>query len=186
MLVTQPKIHGSVSGRYMSVTGRSQHPDTGPLGRHDPMAEPQFIWGEIDQLNKAYSEVVHWKRNIFSVPSGKAGKSELSRLSGAMQRAQHWNRLHPESSYHDEHPALTETKSLLRSHYLPRETPKNMEGRGLRQPLARRQDHSAAVRIKEETPRRTRPARSCFLKLNVEREHKGGPETHLEGYVSFT
>ncbi len=39
-----------------------------------------------------------------------------------------------------------------------------------------RQDHSAAVRIKEET---TRPARSCFLKLNVEREHKGGPETHL-------
>ncbi len=57
------------------------------LPNYDPMAEPQFIWGEIDpesftqQLNKTYSEVVHWKRNIFSVPSGKAGKSFVSELS---------------------------------------------------------------------------------------------------------
>ncbi len=57
------------------------------LPNYDPMAEPQFIWGDIDpesftqQLNKTYSEVVHWKRNIFSVPSGKAGKSFVSELS---------------------------------------------------------------------------------------------------------
>ena len=34
-------------------------------------------------INKAYDEVVHWKRNVFSIPSGEAGKkfiSELARL----------------------------------------------------------------------------------------------------------
>ena len=50
---------------------------------------PCFKWGNIDGImfqnavNCAYNEVVHWRRNIFKVPSGKAGKSfvrELSRL----------------------------------------------------------------------------------------------------------
>ena len=50
---------------------------------------PCFKWGNIDgimfqnAINCAYNEVVHWRHNIFKVPSGKAGKSfvcELSRL----------------------------------------------------------------------------------------------------------
>ena len=48
-----------------------------------------YKWCNIDgtmykeAITNAYSEVVHWKRNIFKVPSGRAGKSfvhELSRL----------------------------------------------------------------------------------------------------------
>ena len=54
-----------------------------------PMSSPTFTWGnlsgpEFDKLlNTTYDEVVHWRRNCFSVPFGKAGRdfvSELSRL----------------------------------------------------------------------------------------------------------
>ena len=50
---------------------------------------PCFKWSSIDgptfvkSITSAYNEVVHWRRNIFNVPSGKAGKSfvrELVRL----------------------------------------------------------------------------------------------------------
>ena len=50
---------------------------------------PQFCWGELDasafteRLNRAYSVVVHWRRNIFNIPSGNADTDfvrELSRL----------------------------------------------------------------------------------------------------------
>ena len=53
------------------------------------MALPRFTWGELDsetftqRLSHAYSTVVHWRRNIFSIPSGNAGTAfvtELSRL----------------------------------------------------------------------------------------------------------
>ena len=53
------------------------------------MSSPTFTWGnlsgpEFDKLlNTTYDEVVHWRRNCFSVPFGKAGRdfaSELSRL----------------------------------------------------------------------------------------------------------
>lgn len=48
-----------------------------------------FNWGELNgemfvkQVNEAYEEIVKWKRNIFLLPSGKAGKEfikELARL----------------------------------------------------------------------------------------------------------
>ena len=64
---------------------------TQDLPRPSAMAEAHFTWGPdevsseqfIQSINTAYAEVVHWKRNIFSVPSGKAGKAfanELARL----------------------------------------------------------------------------------------------------------
>ena len=40
-----------------------------------------------------YDEAVHWKRNIFSVPSGNAGKSFVSAYLGPMQRDLHWRPL---------------------------------------------------------------------------------------------
>ena len=53
------------------------------LPRPVAMAEAHFTWGPnevssdefIQSIKSSYAEVVHWKRNIFSVPSGKAGKS---------------------------------------------------------------------------------------------------------------
>ena len=91
--------HGDTS----STTG-SPHPGPSPATDRDgltqstgipelpaftPMALPRFTWGELDsetftqRLNHAYSTVVHWRRNIFSIPSGNAGAgfvTELSRL----------------------------------------------------------------------------------------------------------
>ena len=54
-----------------------------------PMASPVFTWGDLDaetftqRLNLAYSTVIHWRRNIFAIPTGNAGTAfvrELSRL----------------------------------------------------------------------------------------------------------
>ena len=35
----------------------------------------------ICTINAAYDEVVHWKRNIFSVPTGWAGNNFVSELT---------------------------------------------------------------------------------------------------------
>ena len=47
---------------------------------------PCFKWCNVDgsmykeAITNAYSEVVHWKRNIFKVPLGRAGKSFVHEL----------------------------------------------------------------------------------------------------------
>ena len=52
-----------------------------------PMVTPTFTWGDVDaepftqRLDHAYSVVVHWRRNVFAVPSGKAGTGFVSKLS---------------------------------------------------------------------------------------------------------
>ena len=60
-----------------------------PLPLPTPTANPSFFWDEYDStsiiasMSEAYSEVVHWRRNIFTVPFGNAGKAfvtEISRL----------------------------------------------------------------------------------------------------------
>ena len=52
-------------------------------------AEPNFKWGEVggmvfrSVLNRIYEETVHWSRNLFKIPSGKAGTAfvrEISRM----------------------------------------------------------------------------------------------------------
>lgn len=51
-----------------------------------PVSEPRFTWGEVDgesfadQLVACYKEVVHWRRNVFKIPSGKAGKDFVKEL----------------------------------------------------------------------------------------------------------
>ena len=51
------------------------------------MASPLFVWGLhdieffIQAINATYSEVVHLKKNIFSVFYGGAGKQFVSELS---------------------------------------------------------------------------------------------------------
>ena len=48
-----------------------------PLPPFQPASEPSFV------IDACYKEVVHWRRNYFMIPSGKAGKdfvTELTRL----------------------------------------------------------------------------------------------------------
>ena len=60
-----------------------QHPN------FHPMSEPSFMWGCHDGktfckiVDTAYNEAVHWRRNIFKIPSGRIGKQftkEMARL----------------------------------------------------------------------------------------------------------
>ena len=60
-----------------------------PLPPYSTSSEPTSSWGDVDgetfrcALNGTYDEIVHWKRNLFKVPSGKAGTAfvhELSRM----------------------------------------------------------------------------------------------------------
>ena len=52
-----------------------------------PIAQPQFTWGGVDSrtfiqsVTAAYNEVVHWRRNIFAVPSWKAGKTFIREMA---------------------------------------------------------------------------------------------------------
>ena len=55
------------------------------------MAAPIFTWGALSSetfthsLNATYAEVVHWKKNVFKVPHGNAGKSFVSELASLFQ-----------------------------------------------------------------------------------------------------
>ena len=51
--------------------------------------EPNFMWAEVEgstfagRINLVYAEIIHWRHNLFKVPSGRTGKAfvaELSRL----------------------------------------------------------------------------------------------------------
>ena len=64
-------------------------PTSAPLPSPAPLPTPTFIWGEYDSvtfsesLEDAYHKVVHWRKNTFRVPYGRAGKEfviEMSRL----------------------------------------------------------------------------------------------------------
>ena len=52
---------------------------------------PNFTWGSCSgevfctKINLAYEEVVHWRRNLFQVPSGSTGKAFVSELARLFQ-----------------------------------------------------------------------------------------------------
>ena len=49
--------------------------------------EPNFMWAGVDgvsftdAVDSTYTEVIHWRRNVFKVPSGKAGKAFVAEMS---------------------------------------------------------------------------------------------------------
>ena len=65
-----------------------------------PMADPIFSWDSVDSesfshsLNAAYAEIVHWRKNSFKVPFGKAAKTlfrSLLAYSGLLPSNTLWN-----------------------------------------------------------------------------------------------
>ena len=72
---------------------RPNQQSPGPvLPPYEPMAEPNFVWGNTDSLTfckltaEVYEEIIHWKKNCFKIPLGNSGKSfvlELARLYNA-------------------------------------------------------------------------------------------------------
>ena len=86
---------GSEQGSELPNTFRfDETPHT--LPSYPQIHEPSFTWGNVDgvtfthAITCCYNEVVHWKRNVFMVPSGKVGNSfvkELTRLTRAYAEA---------------------------------------------------------------------------------------------------
>jgi len=68
----------------------------GNLPNYSPLSPPSFLWGDIpgfdfvDMINAAYDEAVHWRRNVFSVPVGKAGTQFVRELASLLLIALLW------------------------------------------------------------------------------------------------
>ncbi len=71
--------------RSREVSGPPTH--TRFLPSFKPTSNVIAAWGDAsgeeitDSIHRAYSEVVHWKPNMFQIPSGTAGKRFVSELS---------------------------------------------------------------------------------------------------------
>ena len=75
---------------YMDVCDRTDPEACTDLPPFNQMTPVSFTWGEsmsgedfIHAVTSAYAEVVHWRHNLFLLPSGRAGKrftSELARM----------------------------------------------------------------------------------------------------------
>ena len=57
-----------------------------PLPPFDSMSTPSFVWGEVDgdsflhSVACCYDEVIHWRKILFRLPSGKSGRAFVSEL----------------------------------------------------------------------------------------------------------
>ena len=64
-----------------------------PLPVYPSLSPPTFTWGSLsgadfsELLDSTYSEVIHWRRNCFSVPTGKVGRDFVSELARAFGSA---------------------------------------------------------------------------------------------------
>jgi hypothetical protein len=87
---SQPQQSVSAEDTITNTINTTTGYDRFTLPEFVPCTQPQFRWGEvadaatfIQNVKEAYKEIVTWQKNIFSVPSGKAGRkfvSEVSRL----------------------------------------------------------------------------------------------------------
>ena len=84
--------HGFTPGNDAAANNGILTPNADILPTFKPAVQPNFRWGAkegvefVQSVQAAYEEVVHWRRNVFLVPSGKVGKefiSELTRLFNA-------------------------------------------------------------------------------------------------------
>ena len=102
-----PEHHTTMSiaapdeGSPMNTTDESEHegtPPTMPVSPpittlvSPPAQQPRnFRWGphEGDEfysiISNVYEEVIHWRRNVFLVPSGSTGKAFVSELARLFQ-----------------------------------------------------------------------------------------------------
>ena len=69
------------------ITNTPVIPNDAHLPPYPQVCSPCFKWGDCEgpmfqeAIKKAYNQVVHWHRNIFKIPSGKAGKMVVKELT---------------------------------------------------------------------------------------------------------
>ena len=57
---------------------------------YTPVRDLNFRWGELSRevdhkMNKEYEEVVHWRWNLFKIPSGRQGKAFVQEMVSLFQ-----------------------------------------------------------------------------------------------------
>ena len=58
---------------------------------HSPLQLPSFTWGTQNgtefcaEVDRVFEETIHWRRNIFQIPSGSCGKAFVSELAQLFQ-----------------------------------------------------------------------------------------------------
>ena len=89
IFATPTSISNPASVSIPTIKLVTETPAINSLSSFSPSSDPVFYWGEVDGetfgsiLNDIYDEIVHRRRNLFKVSSGKAGTAfvrELSRL----------------------------------------------------------------------------------------------------------
>lgn len=69
------------------VNIENDRPTFPTLPTFDRVAKPNFQWGSLNGeefthvIRSAYSEIAHWRRNIFLLPTGKHGKAFVKELT---------------------------------------------------------------------------------------------------------
>jgi len=72
---------------HASLPANSSHLQHPPeLPHFLPIAQPNFVWSAQEasftaDLDVAYQEIVHWKKNSFAVPRGSSGKAFVHELA---------------------------------------------------------------------------------------------------------
>ena len=88
--LNQPNLLDHLDISYTSVLEPVRRGDTSVINYH--MQEIQsptatFFWADVPgsifsrNVNSAYEEVVHWRRNLFLLPFGKVGEAFLCELA---------------------------------------------------------------------------------------------------------
>ena len=81
------RVDENIDFIYYKCSGST--PPYGNLPDYPPLSPPSFRWGDVpgsefvSNVNNMYDEVIQWRRNLFSVPVGKAGTQfvqEMARL----------------------------------------------------------------------------------------------------------
>ena len=83
--VTTPEVDPEVSANLQPTNCENEQlPNLPSL---NPINAPVFTWGNLnatdfsDTLEATYTEVIHWRRNCFTVPLGRVGRDFVSELS---------------------------------------------------------------------------------------------------------
>ena len=102
---THVVISPTTSCSSLSLDTSHVAPEVPLLPTFPTSAPPSFGWGNLDGedcckiIDDCYNEVIHWRHNLFRVPSGSAGNSFVSELSCLFQ-AFSSNGRHAFSYYH--------------------------------------------------------------------------------------
>ena len=79
-------------------------------------SQPNFQWGSkdgkafCDMIDEAYDDIVHWKRNIFLLPSGAAGKSFIQEITRLLLAFAEGSALECQGRLRDANPTSSKTK----------------------------------------------------------------------------